>query len=126
MTRGWLWMLVALAGCSAPVTGLDSGVDGGTPDTFACAPSARDLPDPLGIDTDCDGLDGEEDHAIFVAAPADGGSDANVGNRSAPMATIGAALLRAAATPGTHVYVAVGSYAGSITLAPGVNVYGGF
>ena len=67
-----------------------------------------------------------EDHTnAFFVAPS--GSDANAGTRSAPFATIQAALNAADnAGNGGDVYVAAGAYAGSLTLRSRVSVYGGF
>jgi hypothetical protein len=46
-------------------------------------------------DTNCDGIDGDEDRALFVSKVGVDTEDA--GSRSMPMATIGAALARASA-----------------------------
>ena len=137
---------LALAGCSSPITGSDSGADGGTDarspdagrdaprsdapdapiDAFTCDSMREDLPDLGGFDVNCDGIDGDPDLAIFVATAADGGDDANPGTRAAPVATIAAGLTRAAGATGTHVYVAIGDYSESLDLVGGVSVFGGF
>lgn len=58
---------------------------------------------------------------------AEHGDDAADGTRAAPMRTIQGAIDRASAEAlGADVYVAGGSYDGSITLRSGVSVYGGF
>jgi hypothetical protein len=63
-------------------------------------------------------------HALWVAPSGD---DANLGTRAAPKRTIQSAI-DAANTAGLEadVYVAAGTYAGSVTLRPNVSVYGGF
>jgi hypothetical protein len=55
------------------------------------------------------------------------GSDANAGTRIAPLLTIETAIDRAF-TDGNDgdVYIAAGSYAGSISLVPNVSLYGGY
>ncbi|MBP7737836.1 MAG: hypothetical protein KA369_17775 [Spirochaetes bacterium] len=60
---------------------------------------------------------------IFVAI---GGNDANEGiDRSRPKRTIPAAIIAAGAA-GSDVYVSAGVYEGSLTLASGVSLFGGF
>lgn len=63
-------------------------------------------------------------HAYFVAPT---GSDAAAGTRAAPFATVQHAIdVSDAAGNGGDVYVAEGSYAGSLTLRSRVSIYGGF
>jgi len=89
-----------------------------------CAPGqADDLPDPLFIDSDCDGIDGSIAQAVFVAP---NGNDANPGTREAPMATVSEGITRAIAMAKNHVYVSQGTYLGSVTLANGISIWGGF
>jgi hypothetical protein len=83
--------------------------------------SSTDEPD--GADQNCDGIDGEVDNGVFVALT---GKDTNPGSLTAPMATIPAAIARAQQTAKRDVYVASGVYGGSVTLAAGVHVYGGY
>jgi hypothetical protein len=55
------------------------------------------------------------------------GDDANPGTRAQPFASVQAAINAAhGAGRGGDVYVAAGTYAGSVELRPGVSVYGGF
>jgi hypothetical protein len=63
--------------------------------------------------------------AVYVAP---GGSDAHPGTRTAPKATLQAAIDAAAAVPGgADVYAAEGSYSGgTLTLKKKVSVFGGF
>jgi hypothetical protein len=66
----------------------------------------------------------DKDNAVFVS-PA--GDDGNSGTRSAPLGTVQAAIVMAAAGgQGADVYVAAGTYNESVELASGVSVYGGF
>jgi len=90
-----------------------------------CNPVPTDRPDPLGIDANCDGMDGERDNGMFVAK---NGDDANDGTIYRPKLTINAAILAAAAAtpPKRDVYVATGVYSEAILLQAGVSVYGGY
>ncbi len=80
-----------------------------------------DVPD--GKDANCDGIDGNLAKAIFVAPT---GSDTWPGTREQPMRTVAAAVNRAASSNKRDVYAQGGQYAGIVTAAPGVHVYGGF
>jgi hypothetical protein len=62
--------------------------------------------------------------AVFVSA--EHGNDANDGTREFPVATLGEAILKADALGGADVYAGKGMYGGSIVLANGVSIYGGF
>src|SRR3989449_4611518 len=63
-------------------------------------------------------------HALWVAP---GGDDASPGTLATPKRTIQAAIDAANAGGfGADVYVAAGTYSGSLTLRPNVSVYGGF
>jgi hypothetical protein len=88
-------------------------------------PAADDLPDPAFGDTDCDGIDGDEDRAVFVAAS--GADDAGCGTTATPCATIATGIARAVSRSKRDVYVAGGTYASApFFLASGINVFGGF
>jgi hypothetical protein len=100
----------------------------GTPDAQDCAPDdpainpgAADKPDLQFVDSNCDGIDGTEQNAIF-ASPQ--GNDTNPGTRAAPKREIQAAVV-AAALAGKDVYAAAGNYT-HIDLATGVGIYGGY
>jgi hypothetical protein len=88
-----------------------------------CDPSPVDLPDPLGTDSNCDGIDGEKGNAIFVAK---WGLDANSGLWGAPKRTVAAALTAARTLGKRDVYVATGVYQESVSLQLGVGLYGGY
>jgi hypothetical protein len=89
----------------------------------AVYPGAPDKPDVAFEDTNCDGIDGDLNKAIFV----DGGSglDARSGAREFPKKTITNALAAAKAA-GKDVYVAAGTYAESLALEPNIGIYGGY
>ncbi len=91
----------------------------------AIHPGADDLPDVLGVDQDCDGIDGSVQHAVFVNAAA--GLDTHPGTKSLPMKSIQAAINLAQADPARNqVLVAIGNYPGSLELRKGIHVWGGY
>jgi hypothetical protein len=91
----------------------------------ACAPaSTTDLPDDNFVDSNCDGIDGDILHAIFVDTLS--GNDFNAGTMEKPVDTIAKGMALAQSTAGiTQVLVSKGSYAPT-TLVSGVRVYGGY
>lgn len=94
-------------------------------DHFNPPAQSADTPDDGFIDANGDGIDGMRVGPIFVSA--DVGSDANLGSIEFPMRTIGAAILAASSrTSVRDVYISGGVYRETITLASGVNLYGGF
>ncbi len=94
-------------------------------DTFAAInPGAEDLPDLLGVDQNCDGIDGTIAQAVFVSSA---GSDLNAGTMSKPKRTVQAAIDAAYSDPAHKmVLVANGTYVGSLSLKKGVHVWGGY
>ncbi len=100
--------------------GEDDDCDGTVDEDCPCLD--EDVPDPAFDDADCDGFDGDPDSAIFVATSGD---DQKPGTRDAPMRTLQAAI-DAASAAGKDVYVSAGTYAGSIQLADGVSIFGGY
>jgi hypothetical protein len=95
--------------------GMDAGIDAG------CVPTgAVDLPDPLGLDVDCDGFDGDLSRAVFVDPL--GGNDGNAGTRTAPLQS----LLAATSTGREQVYLATGTLTGNLTLPNAVSLFGGY
>lgn len=95
---------------------VDAGVDAG------CTPTgAIDEPDPLQLDVDCDGFDGDLSRAVFVD-PVNG-LDTNAGTRALPVLTLAEALARGR----EQVYVATGTLTpGALTVRDAVSVYGGY
>ncbi len=84
----------------------------------------NDKPDLSFSDSNCDGIDGKKDSAVFVS-PA--GNDLNPGTLAAPKKTLGAAIASAATfTPARDVYVATGTYPEALVLVSGVSIYGNF
>jgi hypothetical protein len=91
---------------------------------YACTfTSATDNPDNSFTDSNCDGIDGNQSIAIFVATS---GSDANAGTKALPMLSIQAAIGKAVATGKTHVYISNGTFSGKVLLSNGVSLYGGY
>ena len=122
--RSTLLALMGLAFAGVPAALASPGdYDGdGTPNAQDCAPldpavhpGAEDRPDLAFEDTNCDGIDGDRAGAIF-AAP--GGRDADPGTLTRPKRTLAAAIA-AARAQGKDVYLAGGTYPGSVALADG-------
>lgn len=86
-------------------------------------PGANDRPDVSFVDTNCDGLDGDEANAVFVSPTGD---DANPGTRSKPKRQIQAAV--AAIGARRDILVAAGTYERvDIVLQPaGIGIFGGY
>ena len=78
---------------------------------------------PSGKDSNCDGVDGQIDAAIFVAKT---GLDTAAGTIDAPVASVQKGVELAKAQGKRDVYVATGVYEGAVGLLAGVNVYGGY
>ncbi len=72
----------------------------------------------------CSGRQTTSPNAIYVATSGD---DGNPGTRDAPLRSVGAGIVKAAATD-ADVYVSKGVYAeaGTLALAEGVSIFGGF
>jgi hypothetical protein len=79
-------------------------------------------PSRLGVDADCDGEIDDSSMFIFVAPS---GNDDGPGTLVFPMRTIPAAMARAVEW-GKTVLVAWGTYAGPVSLAAGVSIFGGY
>lgn len=109
--------------CGYECVGEAVDVNGLGDDGCECLPIAG--PDLAGdsLDTDCDGVDGEADRALFVSRD---GRDDQPGSRDAPFATIQLALDRAALVGLRDVYVATGVYSGTVVLREGVGLFGGY
>jgi hypothetical protein len=99
--------------------------DGGG-DGAPCTPTGSDVPDDQFADTNCDGIDGDETKAIFVAPPPIGSLQGD-GSKAQPVTSLVAAL-QLAQTAGKDIYIAGGAYteASPIVLVSGVSIYGGY
>ncbi|TNE86064.1 MAG: hypothetical protein EP330_23165, partial [Deltaproteobacteria bacterium] len=92
-------------------------------------PGAADSPDSSGVDSNCDGVDGDYSRALFVRNT--GGSNSNDGRTpNTAFKTIGAALNAASSGGRNTIMVAAdeGTYSISSALVAkgGVSVYGGY
>lgn len=106
----------------------DASRDGDATAGDACVPATTpDLPDPDWTDTNCDGIDGDASHAVFVApAPvADGGVGGGTGTRADPFHRVSDAI-GLARTSGAAVLIASGEYSEAVTLADGIHLAGGY
>ena len=88
----------------------------------AIHPGAPDKPDLKFIDSNCDGIDGNAQRAVFVSGIGD---DAAPGTRAHPKRTLAAAVA-AAAAQGKDVYATLGIYTERLYVVNGVGVYGGY
>jgi len=89
-------------------------------------PGAPDKPDyPNYVDSNCDGVDGDEEFAYWVAPD---GKDTNLGTIDMPFATIAKAIDMAKLDLSDirDVYVVEGDYVEDVTLDEGVGLYGGY
>ena len=140
---GWLGLLGGIttaslwqcAGTNTDYTGDTPIVDAGTEDLYDPTPTdlacvrapGPDVPDVDGIDSDCDGIDGDKLVAIFVAVTGD---DNNLGTMESPVKTINKAIQLAKGAKRTDVYIGKGEYNETVLLQGPtdlpVNLYGGF
>ncbi|MFO0547664.1 MAG: hypothetical protein U0271_04700 [Polyangiaceae bacterium] len=109
-------------GCATNYWNLDGSLANGC-EYFCVQQAGPDLPDSGYVDSNCDGIDGDVNAAIFVATT---GNDANAGTKSAPMATVIAAIGRAQTSGKTQIYISNGTYLGRVTLVNGISLYGGY
>jgi hypothetical protein len=95
-----------------------AGASGSAPDC-----GAVDVPDDGFEDSNCDGIDGDAERALFVAPS---GSDGSAGTPRDPVRTLARAIEIATAT-GQDVYVCNGVYTDNVVLdGTAVNLYGGY
>jgi hypothetical protein len=109
--------------CSFACKGGYEDVDGLSDNGCECLPVAGEDLAGDGVDSNCDGIDGDLNGAIFVAK---NGDDNAPGSRDEPMLTISAALARAFTTGKRDVYVATGVYSESVVLIEGIGLFGGY
>jgi len=84
-----------------------------------------DEPDYLGIDSDCDGIDGSIASSIFVSYIY--GDDNNPGTPTAPKKTISAGIQSAAMSQHKKtVLVSAETYPENLVLSDGVSIYSGY
>jgi hypothetical protein len=113
-------MEAAVAEGGMPDAGVSDVVtDRGVVDT--CVPM-EDLPDPDGLDTNCDGIDGDAANAVFVVPSAGMGGN---GSRMDPFHRVSDAIAMARGTR-RQVLVAEGTYNEQLVLSEGVIVAGGY
>ena len=82
-----------------------------------------DLPELTFDDANCDGIDGDVTIGVFVAPPPLG-SDSADGSMATPVATIAHGIQLARTRTRKEIYVAMGTYAETVTLVGGVSIYG--
>ncbi len=102
-------------------TMIDAGVDAGAIDAgtdAGCVPTI-DAPDDLGVDQNCDGIDGDEARAAFVDQVT--GSDLFAGTKAAPYATI----TKGVASGKEQILVSAGTYPEDVAISRG-GIYGGY
>ncbi len=92
---------------------------------FCVDDGQEDVPDMDGIDTDCDGVDGEVERAIFVSIEY--GYAGAAGTPTEPMNDIEEAILLAnASNPKKYLIIGSGYYNQTFTIRAGVHMYGGY
>jgi hypothetical protein len=109
--------------CSYACSGGAVDVNGRSDDGCECVPVAGSDLAGDDLDSNCDGVDGEVNNAIFVSKE---GRDNNPGTLDLPLQTVQAGITKAAADNKRDVYVATGVYSESISLGEGVGVFGGY
>ena len=95
-------------------------------DGCECNRTEDDVPDLLFADTDCDGVDGAEDDAVFVSTRF--GDNNGTGGRDQPYETLDVALVVARQTQ-RDIYMDLGIYdlrGQTLTVPAGVDIYGGY
>jgi hypothetical protein len=94
------------------------------PPVPGCVPEGGiDEPDDDFADTNCDGIDGDAESAVFVAPTGDDGAK---GTRSAPVKSLNVAVGLAAQRGQSAVYACIGEYPENVEITAGVSLYGGF
>jgi hypothetical protein len=121
-------LLAGLAATAACSSGNDGDPGMSSPNSDAgptnCTPKpGPDVPDESFADSNCDGIDGEKEKAVFVS-PA--GIDSAPGSMIAPVQTLTQAVRIAQAT-GKDVYVCSATYPESLLIEnTGIRIYGGY
>ena len=111
-----------LKDCESGWTDLDNDVGNGC--EYECTKTAEtDEPDPSGLDADCDGIDGNEGRAVFVAP---WGAKGAPGTKINPIPDITSGIAKAKALSKDHVYIAAGTYEERVVVSAGISLYGGY
>jgi hypothetical protein len=111
-----------LKDCEPGWTDLDNSVDTGC--EYECGKtSENDEPDPSGLDANCDGIDGDEDRAVFVAP---WGAQGGPGTKINPVPDVASGIAKAKALGRDHVYIAAGTYEERVIVSAGVSLFGGY
>jgi hypothetical protein len=112
------------AAVPAPLDGGTGGADGSPePGADTCRPTNKaEDPDDEFTDSNCDGIDGDAERAIFVSPD---GFDSDDGSIKRPVQSIGQAVLLAK-DDGLAVYVCNGTYRENVVIDSPVSIYGGF
>ncbi len=110
-------------GCEEHYWDLDGNAANGC--EYACQrQGAEDLPDLMGLDSNCDGIDGDIQHALFVS-PA--GDDEGPGSMERPLRSLGVAITQAYADDEIQqVLVSRGVYREALQLKNAVHLFGGY
>jgi hypothetical protein len=127
MTSLKLLPVCADDGCDVDPTQCAQGyvnLDGDSSNGCECEiTDADDVPN--GQDTNCDGVDGIIDNAVFVSTGGD--DDGNDGlSPDAPLASIGAGLQAAADKGRDYLLVSGGVFEEAVSLKAGISIYGGY
>jgi len=83
-----------------------------------------DVPDDQGIDSNCDGVDGDVQLAIFVDVAT--GKEGQAGTPDKPLKTIASGVAAAVAAGLDQVYVSKGTYSGPLAITGGIDYFGGY
>lgn len=88
-----------------------------------------DIPDDLGTDTNCDGISGDIDRAVFVSSKGD---DDNPGTKELPVRTLKRGQQIAVDEQKTQILVSSGNFElqtsgdGPFEMIEGISIYGGY
>ncbi len=83
----------------------------------------EDWPDEQGIDNNCDGVDGEIEHGIWVSI---NGFDTASGSPKAPVASLSVGISKAETQLKKYVIVSTGDFYSPLSVRNGISVYGGY
>lgn len=100
--------------------------DGDVLNGCECRESDPDEPDPMGVDANCDGVDGTIVDSVFVSTNR--GNDLNDGTKALPVQTLARAVALATETGLEHILVDGGTYMldEPVTLGQSISFHGGY